>query len=221
MSKNFTKYTLFISIFTFLSACTTLNPETGEQEKSNTKTGAAVGAATGALMGALVGKNVKAAAIGAGVGALAGAGVGAYMDKQERELRKDLEGTGVEVTRDGDNIQLNMPSSITFDSGKAVVKPQFTSVIKDIGGTLSKYESTIVNVAGHTDSVGSAEFNQQLSVNRANSVRDELVRSGVIQERLVTTGYGESMPVADNASESGRQQNRRVEITLQPLVADN
>lgn len=207
-----------ISVLVFTSACTTMNPNTGETRHSNTKTGAVAGAATGALAGILIGDGVKAAVIGAGVGALAGGGIGVYMDKQEEALRKDLEGTGVEVERVGDNIELNMPSNITFASGKAAINPAFNGILDNIGTTLAKYESTIVHIAGHTDSVGSAEFNQQLSVNRANSVRAALNGRGVISERLLTTGYGESVPVADNATEEGRQQNRRVEITLQPVT---
>ncbi len=212
-------YTLSaIAVLVFASACTTINPNTGETQRSNTRTGAAAGAATGALAGVLIGGGVKAAVIGAGVGALAGAGIGSYMDKQEEALREDLEGTGVEVERVGDNIQLSMPSNITFATGKAVINPEFNSILDNVGETLAKYESTIVHIAGHTDDVGSAEFNQQLSVNRANSVRDALRAKGVIPERLVTTGYGESLPIADNATAEGRQKNRRVEITLQPVT---
>lgn len=207
-----------LSVFVFSSACTTINSNTGETQHSNTKTGAAAGAATGALAGLLIGDGVKAAVIGAGVGALAGAGIGAYMDKQEEALREDLEGTGIEVERVGDNIELSMPSNITFATGKAVINPQFNSILDNVGDTLAKYESTIVHIAGHTDDTGSAEFNQQLSVNRANSVRDALRARGVILERLITTGYGESLPIADNVTEEGRQENRRVEITLQPLT---
>lgn len=209
---------LALSVLIFSSACTTVNPNTGETQHSNTKTGAVAGAAVGALAGAIIGDGATAAVIGAGVGALAGAGIGSYMDKQEAALREDLEGTGVEVERVGDNIELNMPSNITFATGKSVINPQFNSILDNIGDTLARYESTIVHVAGHTDNVGSAEFNQQLSVNRANSVRAALSARGVIPERLLTTGYGESMPIADNATARGRQENRRVEITLQPVT---
>jgi outer membrane protein OmpA-like peptidoglycan-associated protein len=140
------------------------------------------------------------------------------MDRQEKALREDLSGTGVEVQRQGDNIRLQMPSSITFDTNRAAIKPEFRPILDDIAGTLSEYESTVVHVAGHTDSTGSAEYNQQLSVNRANSVRGYLIGRGVIPERVLTTGYGESVPIADNSTEYGRRQNRRVEITLQPLT---
>jgi outer membrane protein OmpA-like peptidoglycan-associated protein len=207
-----------VSILVFTSACTTMNQNTGETQRSNTKTGAVAGAAVGALAGVLIGDGVKAAVIGAGVGALAGGGIGVYMDKQEEALREDLEGTGVEVERVGDNIELSMPSNITFATGKAVINPEFNDILNNVGDTLANYESTIVHIAGHTDSTGSAEFNQQLSENRANSVRAALSARGVISERLLTTGYGESLPIADNDTEEGRQENRRVEITLQPVT---
>ena len=218
MKQSFAKYISEICLVLILAGCTTLNPETGEREPNRTGTGATVGAASGALIGFIIGDDVKSAIIGAGVGGLTGAAVGHYMDEQERKLREDLDGTGVVVTRAGDNIQLKMPSSITFDSGMAVIKPEFHRVLDDIGDTLVKYESTVIQVAGHTDRGGSAEYNQQLSINRANSVKDYLVRDGVIPQRLLTTGYGESAPIADNATAEGRQQNRRVEITVQPLT---
>lgn len=217
MPKTSQKCILIVFV-AILSACTTLNQQTGQREANRAGTGAIVGAAAGGILGKIIGDDTKSTVIGAGVGALAGAAVGSYMDRQERALRDDLAGTGVEVERVGDNIQLQMPSSITFDTGQSVVKPGFRPILDDISGTLSEYESTIVHVAGHTDSTGSADYNQQLSVNRANSVRSYMIGHGVIPERVVTTGYGESMPIADNSTDYGRQQNRRVEITLQPLT---
>lgn len=218
MTRTAIKMLIPAMILALLASCATTNPETGERRVNRTATGAAVGAAAGAALGAIIGDDTKSAVIGAGVGALAGAAVGNYMDRQEQELREDLAGTGVEVERQGDNIALRMPSSITFDTNQANIKPQFYPILDDIGSTLANYESTIVNIAGHTDSTGSAEYNQQLSVNRANSVRDYLIRKGVIPQRILTTGYGESMPIADNATDAGRARNRRVEITLQPLT---
>lgn len=218
MLKLKTKITaLLISLITTVG-CTTLNPQTGEKEENRTGTGALVGAAAGAVAGGLIGDSKKAVIIGAGVGALGGAAVGAYMDNQEKELRENLADTDVEVERQGDNIKLNMPSAITFDVNKAVIKPAFYTILDDIGKTLAQYESTVVNVAGHTDSTGSSEYNQQLSVNRANSVSSYLVQQGVINERMVITGYGETLPIASNDTNEGRQANRRVEITLQPLT---
>jgi outer membrane protein OmpA-like peptidoglycan-associated protein len=217
INKITTKVAILTTLIT-LSACTTTNPNTGEKQANRTGTGALVGAAAGALAGGLIGDSKKAAIIGAGVGALGGAAVGSYMDKQEEALRQDLEGTGVEVERVGDNIKLNMPSSITFDTNESIIKPQFFSVLNQISQTLSEYQSTVVTVAGHTDSSGAAEYNQQLSVNRANSVSNYMMGNGVIRERIVTTGYGESLPIASNDNPAGRQANRRVEITLQPLT---
>lgn len=201
-----------------LGGCTTLNQETGQRDANRTGTGAIIGAAAGGILGKVIGDNTKSAAIGAGVGAIAGAGVGAYMDKQEKVLRDDLEGTGVDVVREGDTIQLQMPSAITFDTGQSVIKPAFRPVLDDISNTLSQYESTIVHITGHTDNVGSDASNQTLSVDRANSVSSYMSSRGVVSQRVVTSGYGETMPIADNTTENGRQENRRVEITLQPLV---
>jgi outer membrane protein OmpA-like peptidoglycan-associated protein len=209
---------ILICSIAVLTACTTIDPQTGERQANRTGTGAIIGAAAGGVLGRIIGDDTKATVIGAGVGAIAGTAVGAYMDNQEKKLREDLAGTGVDVIRDGDNIQLQMPSSITFDTGQAVIKPAFRPVLDDISTTLSQYESTIVNIAGHTDSVGTDESNQRLSENRANSVRAYMASRGVISQRILTAGYGESMPIADNSTDYGRQQNRRVEITLQPLT---
>ncbi len=207
-----------LSVLPLVTACTTINPNTGEKEQNRANTGALVGAATGAVAGILLGDSKKAAIIGAGVGGIAGAAVGSYMDKQEKALREDLKGTGVEVERVGDNIELSMPSNITFATGQSDINPQFYSILDNIGNTLAKYNSTSVHIAGHTDNTGSASFNQQLSNDRAASVRAALSARGVIPERLFTSGYGESMPIADNNTQEGRQQNRRVEITLQPVT---
>jgi len=217
MNRLIHKSILICSIAT-LAACTTVNPQTGEREAYRTGTGAIIGAAAGGVLGRIIGDDTKSTVIGAGVGAIAGTAVGAYMDNQEKKLREDLAGTGVDVIRDGDYIQLQMPSSITFDTGQSIIKPAFRPVLDDISNTLSQYESTIVHIAGHTDSVGTEASNQRLSENRANSVRSYMITRRVIPERILTTGYGELMPIADNSTEYGRQQNRRVEITLQPLT---
>ncbi len=218
MTKRILGKSIFISFMIAAAGCTTVNPNTGEKEANRTGTGALIGAAAGAVAGGLIGDSKKAAIIGAGVGALGGAVVGSYMDKQEKALRENLEGTGVEVEREGDNIKLNMPSSITFDTNESAIKPAFYPILNEISQTLAEYESTVVTIAGHTDSTGSADYNQQLSMSRANSVSYYMVQNGVIYERIVTTGYGESLPVADNETPAGRQANRRVEITLQPLT---
>jgi outer membrane protein OmpA-like peptidoglycan-associated protein len=217
MIRKFKFAAIFFSVVALIG-CTTFNELTGEREANRTGTGAIAGAAAGAAIGGLVGEDVKSAIIGAGVGALAGAAVGAYMDRQERALREDLSDTGVGIKRVGDTIQLQMPSNITFDTGQAVVKPDFRPILDDVSSTLAEYESTVISIAGHTDSTGSTPFNQQLSENRAAGVRNYMVTRGIIPERVLTSGYGETVPIADNTTATGRQQNRRVEITLQPLT---
>lgn len=203
------------------AACQTIDPYTGEKKVSNTAKGAGIGAAAGAVIGAISGDDArerrKRALIGAGVGGLAGAGVGAYMDRQEAELRKELEGTGVSVTRKGDNITLNMPSNITFRTGSADLDSRFFKVLDSVALVLKKYDQTIIEAAGHTDSVGSEQMNQALSERRASTVSQYLVGKGIKQERMIVIGAGETRPVASNDSEEGRALNRRVELTLLPL----
>jgi outer membrane protein OmpA-like peptidoglycan-associated protein len=157
--------------------------------------------------------------IGAGVGALAGGAIGAYQDRQEAALRAELEGTGVSVTRIGDNITLNMPGNVTFATDSSDLSPAFFDVLNSVGKVLDEFEQTVVEVAGHTDSTGSDAYNQSLSERRAASVATYLGGRGVMPERLITVGMGESRPVADNGTAAGRQANRRVEITMVPITA--
>lgn len=184
---------------------------------NNTQKGATIGAVAGALIGKGTGDHDKSRYVwGAAVGALAGAAVGNYMDRQEQEFRDELAGSGVQVVRDGDNIRLQLPSNITFATGSSVIAQDFSPVLNDVSKVLVKYEKTTMVVEGHTDSTGSAEFNQTLSVNRAEAVKRFLQSNSVDQRRLTTIGYGESSPVADNSSETGRAQNRRVELRIVP-----
>ncbi len=206
-----------------LAGCTTTDPYTGEQKMSNTAGGAAIGAAVGALGGLMVGgsSNAKrnAVLIGAGVGALGGGMIGNYMDRQEAELRAQLRGTGVSVTRNGDNIILNMPSNITFDTDQDQVKGQFYPTLNSVAIVLRKFDRTLVDVSGHTDSTGSLAHNQDLSQRRATSVANYLSGQGIDQRRFAVVGEGPSRPVATNATPEGRAQNRRVEIQISPLRA--
>ena len=206
---------------TYLSACTTTDPYTGEQKVSNTAGGAAIGAGMGAVAGLLVGNNPvqrrNAALIGAGIGALAGGAIGNYMDTQESELRAQLQGTGVSVTRMGDRIILNMPSNVTFATDRDQVIPPFYPTLDSVAIVLRKFDKTLIDVDGHTDSVGNAGYNQDLSERRANSVANYLASRGVDPRRMSAMGYGLERPIASNASESGRAQNRRVEIAISPL----
>ena len=206
-----------------VAGCYTYDPYTGEKKVSDTTKGAGIGAAAGAVVGLLTGGDAAAhrknALIAAGVGALAGGAIGNYMDRQEANLRHDLAGTGVSVTRMGDNITLNMPGNITFKSDSAELDPSFFKVLNSVNVVVKKYNKTVVEVAGHTDSTGAADYNQKLSERRANSVAQYLESQGLANNRVVTVGAGESRPVADNATPEGRQANRRVELTLTPLTA--
>lgn len=204
------------------AGCQTVNPYTGETQTSKATKGAAIGAAAGAVAGLITGDDSKErrerALIGAGVGALAGGSVGYYMDVQEAKLRQQLQGTGVSVTRIGDNITLNMPGNVTFRTDSADLNSNFFGVLDSVSLVLKEYEKTIVEVAGHTDSTGTAEYNQALSQRRAQTVATYLAGKGVLDQRMITVGAGESRPVATNDTPDGRQLNRRVELTLAPIT---
>jgi outer membrane protein OmpA-like peptidoglycan-associated protein len=207
---------------TTLSGCATYTGQTSDPNDPNrTRTGALIGAGIGAVAGLLSGGDAverrQRALVGAGVGGLAGAGIGAYQDRQEAALRRDLEGTGVDVVRNGDNITLNMPGNITFAFDSSNLQPQFHPVLDNVASTLTQYNQTVIEVAGHTDNVGTDSYNQQLSVQRANAVAAYLGGRGVIQQRMMIVGAGETRPVASNDTEAGRAQNRRVEITIVPV----
>jgi outer membrane protein OmpA-like peptidoglycan-associated protein len=205
-----------------LQACTTVDPYTREEKTANATKGAAIGAAVGAIIGIATSDSKKErkrrALKGAGLGAIAGGGVGYYMDVQETKLRQQLEQTGVSVTRDGDNIILNMPSNITFEVDQATLKSNFVEVLHSVTLVLNEYKSTMIEVAGHTDSTGSDSYNQKLSQRRAMAVSNVLVNDGVQELRIDTVGYGETRPIANNNTPAGRQQNRRVELTLLPYT---
>ena len=206
-----------------VAGCTT-DPYTGQRKVSNTTIGAGTGAAIGALGGLIVGKTTNASTrssvlIGAGIGALTGGGIGLYQDKQEAKLRDELRNTGVSVTRSGDVIILNMPSNITFASGASSIRPEFYRVLNSVALVLREFNRTIVNVYGHTDSDGTAEFNQQLSEKRGVNVARYLVSQGTDSRRYHVIGYGEERPIASNATEDGKSRNRRVEIEIAPITS--
>jgi outer membrane protein OmpA-like peptidoglycan-associated protein len=206
-----------------ITGCTTLDPYTREEKTSSATKGALIGAGIGAVVGLISGDDAverrQRALIGAGVGALAGGAIGNYQDRQEAALRAELEGTGVSVTRIGDNITLNMPGNVTFATDSSDLSPAFFDVLNSVGKVLGEFEQTVVEVAGHTDSTGSEQYNQALSERRANSVATYLRSQGIMNERLITVGMGELRPVADNGTAAGRQANRRVEITMVPVTA--
>src|SRR5688572_26181880 len=216
-----TKFVAVVAAAAFLGACTT-DPYTGEQKVSNTAGGAALGAGLGALAGMAVGgsRNAQrnAVLIGAGLGALTGGAIGATMDKNEADLRAQLQGTGVSVTRVGDQVVLNMPSDITFDVDRDAIKPDFRQTLNSVAIVLNRYQQTVVDIFGNTDSTGSDAHNQDLSQRRALAVANYLNQQGVDSRRFAVTGFGSSRPIATNATAEGRALNRRVEIQLSPLT---
>lgn len=204
-----------------MAACQTIDPYTGEQKTSNATTGAAVGAVAGAVLGAATAKKGKdrgkAAATGAVIGGVAGGGVGYYMDQQEAALREELQGTGVQVRREGDKVYLIMPGNITFATGRQEIRSDFYPTLNSVAKVLKKFNKTAIKVGGHTDSVGSEASNQVLSQQRAASVAQYLQGQQIPATRIQTVGYGESYPIASNDTASGRESNRRVELELLPL----
>ncbi len=199
-----------------ISACTT-NPYTGEQQASKAATYGAGAAVACGLVGAIdSGKHARNAALGCG---LVGAGVGAYMDVQEAKLREELQGTGVQVIREGDNIRLIMPGNITFETDSYNLRSNFYPVLNSVGEVLAKYADTTLRVTGHTDNTGSRQYNQTLSERRARGVGDYLVTRQVASTRMLVQGMGFDQPIADNGTTEGRATNRRVELYMLPKTS--
>ena len=220
--RKTTMVTATLASVMLLSSCATYTGQTSDPNDPNrTRNNALIGAGIGAVAGLLSGSSAterrQHAMIGAGIGGLAGGSIGAYQDRQEAELRRQTQGTGIQVDRDGDVIKLNLPDGVTFDFGKADLKAQFHPALNNVASTLSQYNQTIVEVTGHTDSVGSDAVNQRLSEQRANSVSNYLIGRGLQRERFEIIGAGKQYPIADNATEQGRSLNRRVEIRVVPL----
>jgi len=222
MNKFAATSVLSLVTATLLASCATYTGQTSDPNDPNrTRNGALIGAGIGAVAGLLSGGDAverrQRALVGAGIGGIAGGSIGAYQDRQEAALRQRMAGTGVQVNREGDNITLNMPGNITFAFNSSNLDPQFYPVLDGVAQTLTEYNQTVVEVAGHTDNVGSDAYNQTLSVQRANSVANYLMGKGLTQQRFIVTGAGESRPIASNDTEAGRAANRRVEITLVPV----
>ncbi len=204
-----------------LSACVT-DPNTGERKASRTAIGAGGGALAGLLLGGLIGGGTGRI-IGAGIGGIAGAAVGYTMDKQIKELKEQTAGSGVDVTPvdNGQAILVNLPEGVTFDVGSYTLRPEFRATLDKVAESLKQYPNSLIDVYGHTDSTGSDAFNQTLSENRARTVANYLSMQGVNAARLRSQGYGETLPVADNATEEGRRKNRRVEIKIVPVTQED
>jgi len=202
-----------------LSACVT-DPNTGERHVSRTAIGGVGGAGLGYLLGGLIGGKT-ARIVGAGIGGVAGGVIGYQLDQQIRELDEATEGTGVDVTKtpDGESILVNLPD-VTFAVDSTTISPSFRAALDEVAASLQKYPNSLVDVMGHTDSTGSDSYNLDLSRRRAESVKGYLVMRGVSAARIATIGYGEQYPRADNATEEGRALNRRVEIRITPISAE-
>ena len=203
------------------SACATRDAYTGEEKTSNATLGSVIGAIGGVAVGAATsskGDRKKGILIGATSGALVGGSVGYYMDQQEAKLRKQLSDSGVGIKREGDEIILIMPGNITFDVGKGRVQPRFSKVLDSITLVLNEFDKTAIEITGHTDSTGSESFNQTLSEQRADAVKQELVDRRVVSGRVHSKGLGFRQPIARNDTAAGRQQNRRVEMKLVPIA---
>jgi outer membrane protein OmpA-like peptidoglycan-associated protein len=203
---------LAFAITSLLSACATYDPYTGDKKvRKSVKYGAA-GAIVCGLIGAT--KNSKNARNAAAGCAAIGAGIGAYMDHQETELRRELEGTGVRVVRNGDRIELVLPGNVTFNTNQYSIKSNFYPVLNSVAEVLYKYKDTELDIIGFTDSQGSDDYNFKLSDNRARSVKYYFANQDVDPARLKAFGEGENRPIADNNTPDGRQQNRRVELYI-------
>ncbi|MBQ2005876.1 MAG: OmpA family protein [Alphaproteobacteria bacterium] len=199
-------FALFAVLAT-LAGCTTVNPYTGQTQTAKSTWGTALGAATGALIGST--QSSKGALIGAAAGAAVGGGVGYYLDVQAAELRAELASTGVQVIETQDSIRLVMPGNITFKTDSADINSSFYPVLNSVAKVLNKYSNSTVMVSGHTDSTGSADYNLNLSKNRAQSVASYLQGQGVKASRFEVLGMGSSNPIASNSTADGRAQNRR------------
>ncbi len=187
--------------------------------QSQTAVGAGTGIAAGAILGSVVGGG-RGAAIGAGVGGGIGAAVGYNWGAVKDKLGMATHGSGVEVSEQKDGtLKMNVPGSVSFASGSASLQTALHPTLDRIAGTLNEYHETSITVVGYTDIVGSAASNMLLSEHRASAVADYLVQQGVARSRISVGGRGEADPIADNATETGRAQNRRVEMLVRPLGA--
>lgn len=214
--KRFKAASLLVLV-SFIAACAA--PQTKTQKGA--VYGAAGGAAAGAIIGQAIGRDTQStlwgAAIGAAVGGLGGAGVGRMMDNQEREMREVLAASeAAAISREGNLLAVTFKGDVTFDTNSTIVKPGLYTEIDRVASVLTRYPQTLIRVEGHTDSVGSESYNMDLSIRRANAVKDLLVQRGVSAARMQAIGFGETMPVATNDTEAGRQRNRRVEIKIAP-----
>ena len=213
------RLTLAATLAALVTGCASNPNDPNAPDSNKTAIYGGLGALAGAVAGAAINHDDrgKGAAIGAVVGGAAGGGYGYYADKQEEELRRSMQGTGVEVQRQGDTIQLIMPGNITFATDSANIASNFYTPLNNLATSFRQYNQNSIEVVGHTDSTGSHAYNMDLSQRRAQSVVTYLTAQGVDATRLSSRGAGPDQPIADNATADGRAQNRRVEVTLRPL----
>ncbi len=218
MNKKIISLFLSISlVVSLLIGCAAPQTKTGQ----GAVYGTAGGAAAGAVLGQVIAHDTKGtligAAIGAAIGGLGGAGVGKMMDNQERDMRAALASSeAAAVSREGNLLAVTFKGDVTFDTNSVVVRPGLYSELDRVARVMNQYPNTLIRVEGHTDSKGSNEYNMDLSNRRANAVRNLLVQRGIAGSRIEVVGFGETMPVASNNTEAGRQKNRRVEIKIAP-----
>ena len=209
------KKVLAIGVLSVLALVSCTTAADGTKKVSKTGIGAGIGAAAGAAIGQVIGKDTKGTLIGTAGGAAVGAAIGNIFDRQEKELKDKLQGTGVDVKRTGEGeIKLTAPENITFDTNSYVVKPQFRKTLDSVATVLKTYPDSTIVVSGHTDTTGTDAINNPLSLNRASSVASYLESQGISTSRITSRGYGSKQPVASNATLAGRAQNRRVEIAI-------
>lgn len=194
-----------------LAGCT--NPD-GTQNQAGT--GVIVGGLTGVAAGQVIGGDTRSRVIGGAVGAAAGGAIGARMAAQERELRQSLAGSGVDIRNTGNDLRVTLPETVTFRTASSTVDPGFRPSLRAVSASLQRYPASMVRVIGHTDNVGTAAYNRQLSEDRAMAVARELIATGTPASRISVSGRGFNEPIASNASAAGRAENRRVEIVITP-----
>ena len=206
------KKTLIIALAVVLAVSLIVGCASMKKRDKGALIGAGTGAAIGAIIGKQAGNTAVGAIIGAAVGGAAGAYIGNYMDKQAEEMKRDL--AGAKIERVGEGIKITFDSGILFDVDKSNLRPEASANLEKLAVILNKYEDTKILIEGHTDNTGTEEHNQTLSVSRAQSVATTLSGDQVNATRFTIMGYGESQPIADNATADGRQANRRVEIAI-------
>lgn len=226
MKSSRTSLVIVVAAVLFLGACAT--DQYGHRRPlTDAQRGAIIGAATGAVIGGIASKNKKKGAlIGAIGGGIAGTAVGAYMDKQKQDLEKVLaperNAGSIQVEKlNGDILRITMTDQTAFDFDSSRIKPGFYSTMNKVANVVNRYGKTYLTIVGHTDSVGSAQYNQKLSERRAQAVVQYFSGKGVIPERMAAEGRGETAPRASNATPEGRRLNRRVEVYIEPVVAQS